>query len=82
MTTLFPREIGEPEIPSIPGLTYLPSYINQKGEDALAAAIDNQPWDSTWKRRRQLYGESYGYADKLILPIPKLGQVARQSHAR
>jgi alkylated DNA repair dioxygenase AlkB len=82
MTTLFPRAIGEYDIPAVPGLSYLPSYINQQQEAALAAAIDNQPWDTTWKRRRQLYGKAYGYAHKAISAFPDWGtSLANRMHA-
>ena len=56
MKSLFPLD----SLPSISGLTYLPSYVTTSDELALAAAIDRRPWDTTWDRRRQPYGRTYG----------------------
>ncbi len=60
-------------MPAIPGLSYLPDYISEREEAELTAAIDAEPWDSTWKRRRQLYGWSYGRGEGEPRPIPAWG---------
>jgi alkylated DNA repair dioxygenase AlkB len=44
----------------IPGLSYLANYIDAVEESRLVSAIDKEAWNTTWKRRRQPYGESYG----------------------
>jgi len=67
-------EVAAGDIPAIPGLLYLPNYVSQDVEAALQAAIDAEPWDTTWERRRQLYGGSYGREEGLARPIPAWGQ--------
>jgi hypothetical protein len=58
MASLFPAEGNDP--PSIPGLTYLSEYLNEDEERTLTTAIDREEWDTSWDRRRQPYGASYG----------------------
>jgi alkylated DNA repair dioxygenase AlkB len=57
-------------VPDIPGLSYRPNYITELVESELVSAIDSEPWDTSWKRRRQLYGRSYGAAATPRRPIP------------
>jgi len=60
--------------PAIPGLNYLRDYITSREEQALVAAIDAEPWDETWDRRRQPYGASYGNKRTGVTkPIPPWG---------
>lgn len=73
MRSLFPSVVEAEDIPAIPGLRYLRDYISAREEMELAAAIDLEPWNSTWKRRRQLYGWSYGRGDEPVRPIPAWG---------
>src|SRR2546423_1857920 len=63
MKTLFSIENETDVIPQIPGLSYHPDYIDAKEEAELVSAIDAEPWDTTWKRRRQPYGRSYNKSD-------------------
>lgn len=63
MRTLFPTEEDIDSIPQIPGLCYHPDYIDTKQEAGLVSAIDGEPWDTKWKRRRQSYGHSYNKTD-------------------
>src|SRR4051812_8151023 len=70
MADLFPIVVEHSDIPDIPGLTYRPSYVSEGEELRLAAAIDGEPWDTTWERRRQLYGASYGSNTATDRPIP------------
>ena len=65
-------EVGvEPgEIPVIPGLAYFPEYVSPEEEQRLAELIDVEAWDTTWERRRQLYGKSYGRESGELRPIP------------
>jgi len=83
MGSLFPLIVEPIDLPAIPGLTYLPSYITDTEETDLAAAIDAKPWDTTWKRRRQLYGWSYGRSEgSEPPPIPPWGlSLAERMHA-
>ena len=59
MSDLFPDEIADAP-PAIPGLSLIAEYVSEREEQALVAAIDAEPWDETWDRRRQPYGASYG----------------------
>jgi alkylated DNA repair dioxygenase AlkB len=71
LKTLFPLEPP----PAIRGLSYVPSYVTQEEESGLVAAIDRLPWDTTWDRRRQLYGRSYGRASQAPAATPRWAQV-------
>jgi alkylated DNA repair dioxygenase AlkB len=71
---LFPLQLDPADIPAIPGLELLPGYIDEEAERELIAAIDREPWDTTWQRRRQLYGHSYGPGEQETPPIPGWGQ--------
>ncbi len=50
----------------IPGLRYLPNYITRQEHDQLLAAIDQQPWLDTLKRRVQHYGYRYDYKSRAV----------------
>jgi alkylated DNA repair dioxygenase AlkB len=73
METLFPLDVTESGVPPIPGLRYLPDYLTEADERALAEAIGASPWNTKWKRRRQPYGGGYGKADQ-VPPIPDWGR--------
>jgi hypothetical protein len=74
MGTLFPLFLADGnDVPKISGLTYVPLYVGQDEEEALRAAIDGEVWDTTWGRRRQPYGASYGRRAGLERPIPPWG---------
>jgi alkylated DNA repair dioxygenase AlkB len=60
------------EVPRIAGLLYLPGYVTEVEERELVRAIDGLAWNTEWKRRRQLYGASYGKGP--TLPVPEWGQ--------
>lgn len=65
---------AEPEeIPPIPGLSYRREYIDLVLERKLIEAIDAEPWDTTWDRRRQLYGAPYGSQGGPACAIPAWG---------
>jgi alkylated DNA repair dioxygenase AlkB len=71
---LFPAIVDPNIIPPIPGLQYLRVYITSAHEEQLRATIDAAPWDTTWQRRRQLYGQSYGRAEGNVSPLPEWGR--------
>src|SRR4051794_2938783 len=73
METLFPLTVDVADLPPIPGLRYLPEYISLAEEQALVEAIDRQPWNTEWRRRRQPYGGDYGKAGSAP-PIPAWGR--------
>lgn len=66
-------DLGPPEVPQIPGLSLRVDYISPSEEQALIDHIDSLPWDTTWERRRQLYGYSYGRGQSPPPPIPSWG---------
>src|SRR4051794_35240979 len=70
MSLLFPIAVEPADVPSIPGLSYRRQYISAGLEKTLAQAIEQEPWDTTWDRRRQLYGWSYGDKSAAVRPIP------------
>lgn len=72
MNTLFYPAVDPADVPSVPGLRYLPGYVTEAEERALVAAIDGMPWNAEWKRRRQPYGAGYG-ASGDSGPIPEWG---------
>jgi alkylated DNA repair dioxygenase AlkB len=74
MSSLFPTEVAAAQLPAISGLNYLRDYISEDQEMELTAAIDAEPWDTTWKRRRQLYGWSYGRGGETVRAIPPWGR--------
>jgi alkylated DNA repair dioxygenase AlkB len=75
MARLFPIVVEAGEIPAIPGLSYRPDYITEQEEMELIKAIDAQPWDASWERRRQPYGKQYGKSGPATeRPIPDWGR--------
>ena len=42
----------------IPGLRYVPGYLDPAAHDALLAAADAGPWRQLGHRRTQIYGYS------------------------
>jgi alkylated DNA repair dioxygenase AlkB len=81
VSTLFPVAVEANDLPAIAGLSYLREYVSRGQEMDLAAAIDAEPWDTSWKRRRQLYGWSYGQGGEAVRPIPAWGHaLAERMH--
>jgi len=58
---------------AVPGLRYLPEYVEESEEEGLLAAIDAQPWLSDLKRRVQHYGYRYDYKARKVDPASYLG---------
>jgi len=71
--SLFPLEDNAPEQLAIPGLSLVRDFISADVEQELAALIDQQPWDTSWERRRQPYGRTYGKGKKSPGDIPAWG---------
>ncbi len=68
----------EEELPlDIPGLTYMPDFINAEEEQELMTCVDQEPWIHDLKRRVQHYGYRYDYkarmvtSDSYLGPLPK-----------
>lgn len=66
-------EDNNPLTPSIPGLTYIPEYINPQQEAELIYIIDAWPWITELKRRVQHYGWRYDYKARSVAPESRLG---------
>lgn len=58
---------------AIPGLSYLPGYIDAQQEAELIRIIDTQPWITKLKRRVQHYGWQYDYKARGVAPESRLG---------
>jgi len=62
----------EPPQVDIPGLAYLPNYIDEQTEADLLQYIDDQPWITELKRRVQHYGYRYDYRARSIASVERL----------
>jgi hypothetical protein len=81
MHHLFPLEVRPEDIPNIAGLTYHAAYVTPTEEAELVRIIDAELWDTTWERRRQLYGATYGPGESAERPIPSWGlSLAKRMH--
>ena len=59
--------------PEMPGLAYLPSWIDGKTEAVLLSAIDSAPWCRGLNRRVQHYGYRYNYRARSASAADHLG---------
>ncbi len=75
MRSLFDSGTDHEDIPDIPGLRYVPEYIDDKQHDRLIEIIDNQDWITELRRRVQHYGYKYGYGKQSTLDY--LGKLPR-----
>ena len=68
-------QVEAPPIDSveIPGLTYLPDFMDQESHDRLLANVDSQPWLNDLKRRVQHYGYKYDYKARRVDPSMRIG---------
>jgi alkylated DNA repair dioxygenase AlkB len=74
MGLLFALEAHNTALPAIAGLSYLRNYVTEAEEAELIRLIDAAPWDTTWERRRQLYGATYGRGRGVERPLPDWGR--------
>ena len=72
----------------VPGLTYLPDYLDPAEHDRLLALVDSLPWRDDLQRRVQHYGYRYDYKARKVDPSMYLGplpgwadELARRLHA-
>jgi hypothetical protein len=63
----------ESEAKEIPGLAYIPDYINLDEQNQLLNAIDQQEWSTKLKRRVQHYGYRYDYKNGSLASSKYLG---------
>ena len=66
-----------PAIATIPGLYYVPDYINEIEHDQLLAQIDEQPWLDDLKRRVQHYGYKYDYKARRVARDMRIGKLPK-----
>ncbi|MGB7443073.1 MAG: alpha-ketoglutarate-dependent dioxygenase AlkB [Coleofasciculaceae cyanobacterium] len=57
----------------IPGLTYLPKYLNLDEQTELLDNVKQQTWSIVTNRRIQLYGYKYEYKNGLLVSSSYLG---------
>ena len=57
---LFVMESEQSQVHSIEGFFYQKEFISSDDESLLIKHADSHRWDTTWKRRIQQYGFSYG----------------------
>jgi len=65
--------ISELTVPDIPGLNYIPDYINTEEQKQLLEIIDQQEWSTQLKRRVQHYGYLYEYKKRTLTSASYLG---------
>src|SRR4051812_48357588 len=82
MSLLFPIHVEASDIPKVAGLAYLPDYVTAKQQAELVAAIDTEAWDTSWERRRQPYGVSYGRETSEPRSIPAWGMALAERMLR
>lgn len=63
----------EPKNSQVPGLTYIPDYINLDEQNLLLSIIDQQEWSTKSQRRVQHYGYRYDYQSGLLASSSYLG---------
>jgi alkylated DNA repair dioxygenase AlkB len=72
----------EDTVPRISGLTYLPQFLDADSQRRLVDLIDQGEWDTSWERRRQLYGQTYGDRGRSPCPFPEWGRALADKAAR
>ncbi|MDP8963795.1 MAG: alpha-ketoglutarate-dependent dioxygenase AlkB [Cyanobacteriota bacterium] len=65
----------ESDARDIPGLTYIPEYINIDEQNQLLNIIDQQEWSTKLKRRVQHYGYRYDYKSGTLASSSYLGSL-------
>ena len=63
----------EPEPAEVPGLSYVPDFLDEREETELVAAIDAAGWSSELQRRVQHYGWRYDYKARRIDASMRIG---------
>lgn len=61
------------EIKKVPGLVYIPNFLNEDEQDNLIETIDQQKWSIKDQRRIQEYGYKYDYQDGSFAASTHLG---------
>ena len=58
--------------PSVPGLRYIPEYLDVAAHDRLLVDVDSQPWLSSVDHRVQIYGYNYSHPNRSVVRIGDL----------
>ena len=66
----------------IPGLRYVPGYLDAAAHDTLLAAVDTGPWRDFGERRAQIYGYSYHYTKGGVYRVEDLPLWAQELATR
>lgn len=68
-------------VSAVPGLHYLPDWLDVRAQQALLTQIDAEPWSTELRRRVQHYGHRYDYGRRSVAadartapPIPAWGR--------
>lgn len=61
------------ELTHIPGMTYIPNYVDRGEQTQLIQAIDRQPWQFDRDRRLQQHGYQYNYQQGSLVSSKYLG---------
>ena len=61
------------EIKKVPGLVYIPNYLEKDAQDDLLQVIDRQKWSIKEQRKIQEYGYKYDYQDGSFVASTYLG---------
>jgi alkylated DNA repair dioxygenase AlkB len=67
---------------TVPGLRYIPEYLEQEDHDRLLTAADGQPWQPLGERRVQAHGYSYDKTKGGNYRVGELPPWAREMAAR
>lgn len=66
----------------IPGLRYVPGYLDAETHDTLLAAVDVAEWRDFGERRAQIYGYSYHYLKGGVFRVDDLPPWAQELSTR
>jgi alkylated DNA repair dioxygenase AlkB len=69
-------------VSAVPGLGYVPEYLDRDTHDRLLAAADAQPWQWLGQRRVQVHGYSYSQAKGGVYRVGELPPWASDLAAR
>lgn len=78
MTKLDVRNLSNSDVIAIPGLTYIPNYVNVDEQNQLLNVIDQQVWSLESiesKRRIQQHGYRYDYKNDILVSVSCLGSL-------
>ena len=78
MTKLDVKNLSNSDVIAIPGITYIPNYVNVDEQNQLLDVIDQQVWSLESiesKRRIQQHGYRYDYKNDILVSVSCLGSL-------